>query len=416
MTKFFLFIFMMVLSKPLWATCTVGLQISDTIGAATLDYLQRAEKFAQEKNCDSFFLKINTPGGNLQSTRLIVESILASKRAYLCLIAPSGAHAGSAGAIIMQACHVNGGLAATNIGAATPITLGGEKMPEDLRKKMINDTTSWVVGLAQLRGRNVQFAKDIVVEAKSVSVEQAVKEKAVDILAQNEIDFLEQAKARGLAQNIFTNNIQLFEPDFRYRVLNLIADPELAYLMFMGSIALLYVEVTHPGAIAPGVIGGIGFVLSLVAFHKLEVAWAGILLILLGVIFGVAEIFVPSFGALGVGGIISLFVGSLFLFDNNMAGYSLSIPLIISVVGTLALIFLGVGYLASKTLNLKTQDNDSDLFEHMGIVKKVEENRKSGQLEVLGEIWAFSCDNEVNENDQVQIYSRDGLKLKVRKK
>ncbi|MEK2645774.1 NfeD family protein [Bdellovibrio sp. BCCA] len=403
------------------ANCTVGVTINEAISASTTDYLERAEKRAKEKKCDSIYVRMNTPGGSLQSTRLIVERILASPIPYLCLITPSGGHAGSAGAIILQACHVNGGVVATNIGAATPILGTGEKTPEDLRKKLVNDTVSWMEGVTRLRGRSLKFSKEIVTEARALSVEDAVKEKALDILAGNEIDFLQKAQGRIVLVDekkelaVKVGDLQEFTPDLRYKVLSFIADPEFAYLLFMGSLALLYVEITHPGMIAPGVIGGIGLLLSLVAFHKLDVAWGGLALILLGIAFLVLEIFLPSFGALGIGGLIAVFVGSLFLFDAQTTGYTLPLSLIISVVSVLGLFFLAVGYLAVKTIRHKSSDVDSDLTKVDGIVVTIEANGHRGQIQIMGETWKFVSEDSLKENDRVHVTARQGLTLNVKK-
>ncbi|MFS4461178.1 NfeD family protein [Bdellovibrio sp. HCB2-146] len=404
------------------ADCTMAVTVTGAISASTLDYLERAEKRALEKGCKSLYVRMNTPGGHLQSTRLIVERILASPIPYLCLITPSGGHAGSAGAIILQACHVNGGVTATNIGAATPILGTGEQISDDLRKKMINDTVSWLEGVTKLRGRSLEFSRDIITEAKALSSEESHKIKALDILASNEQDFL--TKAKGLSVllqdkkeqgQVVVGPLVEFEPDLRQKVLSFIADPEFAYLLFMGSIALLYVEITHPGLIAPGVIGGMGLVLSLVAFHKLDVAWGGLALIILGIVFLILEVFLPSFGVLGVGGLISVFVGSLFLFDRETSGYVLSLPLIISVVSVLALFFFGIGYLALKTIRHKSGDTDSDLLKYEGRVMKVNETGHAGQIQIMGEVWQFVSEDSLKEGDAVNVTARQGLTLNVKK-
>lgn len=211
------------------------------------------------------------------------------------------------------------------------------------------------------------------------------------------------------------HDLREFVPDLRYKVLSFIADPEFAYLLFMGSLALLYVEVTNPGLIAPGVIGGIGLVLSMVAFHKLDVAWGGLALILLGVAFLIAEMFIPSFGALGIGGLIAVFVGSVFLFDAQTTGYTLPISLIVSVVGVLGIFFLGLGYLAVKTIRLRTQDTDAQMQSRDGIVMTVEGNGHSGQVEIIGEIWKFVSEDSLAPGDRVHITGRQGLTLNVKK-
>lgn len=419
--KLLISVLILLLGLKVSAACTVAVTINEAISASTTDYLERAEKSALEKKCDSLFVRLNTPGGSLQSTRLIVERILASPIPYMCLITPSGGHAGSAGAIILQACHVSGGVPATNVGAATPILGSGEKMSEDLRKKMINDTVSWMDGVTKLRGRSQKFSHDIVTEATSLSSEDAQRQGAIDILAANETEFLKQAHGRKVKIGeqkeipVIVGSLQEFAPDLRYKVLSFIADPEFAYMLFMGSLALLYVEVTHPGLIAPGVIGGVGLVLSLVAFHKLDVAWGGLALILLGIGFLIAELFVPSFGALGVGGLISVFVGSLFLFDPQTTGYHLPLSVITPVVLILGLIFLGLGYLAFGTLKLKKRDLDHDLQEAEGMVVSIEADGHRGQIQIMGETWKFVSEDPLEITDRVQVNSRQGLTLLVKK-
>ncbi len=419
--KFLISVFILLLGVKTSAACTVAVTINEAISASTFDYLERAEKRALERKCDSIFVRVNTPGGSLQSTRYIVEKMLASSIPYLCLITPSGGHAGSAGAIILQACHVNGGLTATNIGAATPILGTGEKMPDDLRNKMINDTVSWLDGITQLRGRSQKFSKEIVTEAKALSSEDAQKIGAIDILANNEAEFLTKAQGRKvLVENkkeieVKVGDLQEFTPDLRYKVLGFVADPEFAYLLFMGSLGLLYVEITHPGMIAPGVVGGLGLILSMVAFHKLDVAWGGLALILLGIAFLVAELFLPSFGALGIGGLVAVFVGSLFLFDPA-TGNQLPLSLIIPAVLILGVFFLGIGYLALGTIRLKRNDWDHDLQKSEGRVVSISQNGHSGQIQITGEIWKFVSEDSLEVNDIVHVTTRQGLTLNVKKK
>jgi len=177
-------------------TCTLEIKIEGVIGPGTTDYIDRAINKAKKLECSSFLALINTPGGSLESTRIIVEKILNSDIPFLCLVAPQGGHAGSAGAIILQACHVNGALKATNLGAATPVAGSGQEIPKDLRNKLVNDTVSWLEGVTKLRGRNLEFSKKIVDEAKAVSSEEAYKLKAIDILSDDIKGFLEKDNGR----------------------------------------------------------------------------------------------------------------------------------------------------------------------------------------------------------------------------
>ncbi|MFN7454037.1 MAG: NfeD family protein [Pseudobdellovibrionaceae bacterium] len=404
------------------AKCTLAVELEGAITMASFDYLKRAETVASERGCGSLFVKINTPGGDLQSTRMIVEKILASPIPYLCLISPSGGHAGSAGAIIMMACHVSAGLPATNLGAATPILASGQQISEDLRKKMINDTKSWLEGVTKLRGRNLKFAEEIITEAKAVSADEAVKLGALDFVATNEEQFLELCQEREVLigdqqkQKVTVGAVQDFAPDLRKKVLGFVADPEMAYMIFMGSLALLYFEITHPGTIAPGVIGGIGLVLSMVALHKMDVQWGGLALIFLGIAFLIAELFVPSFGILGVGGIVSFVVGSLFLFDTAQTGYAIPLYMILGVASVIAAFFLGVGYLALSTIRKRKDGMDGDFKVSKAIVVSVENDGKSGQIEVLGETWRFESTDPLKLDEEVQVLERVGLTLKVKSK
>lgn len=399
--------------------CTLEIHIEGAIGPGTTDYIQRALLKAQKLECQSILALINTPGGGLESTRIIVEKILNSDIPFLCLVAPQGAHAGSAGAIILQACHVNGALRATNLGAATPISGSGQEMPEDLRKKIINDTISWLEGVTKLRGRNLDFSKRIVDEAKAVSSEEAFKINAIDILSDDIKGFLESAKGRKVLihqneETVVVGDIEPYNQDSRYHILQIFSDPQIAYLLFMGSLALLYFEFTHPGLIAPGVIGAIGLVLSMVSFHKMDVWWGGLALMVLGVGFLIAEIFVPSFGALGIGGIIAFVLGGIFLFDPSQTAYSLPLLTILPTALVFGGLMIGIGYLLLKNRKLRVQTGYEEMLGKVAKVKHLETSR-TGSAQVHGELWKFESQEDLNMNDQVVVTAVDGLTLKVKK-
>lgn len=399
--------------------CTLEIKIEGAIGPGTTDYIDRAVLKAQKLECKSILALINTPGGNLESTRMIVEKILNSDIPFLCLVAPQGAHAGSAGAIILQACHVNGALKATNLGAATPISGSGEEMPEDLRKKIINDTVSWLEGVTKLRGRNLEFSKRIVDEAKAVSSEEAYKIKAIDILSEDIKGFLEKANGRIVSinqkdQTVIVGEIESYKQDSRYHILQIFSDPQIAYLLFMGSLALLYFEFTHPGLIAPGVIGAIGLVLSMVSFHKMDVWWGGLALMSLGVGFLIAEIFVPSFGALGIGGIIAFVLGGIFLFDPSQTAYSLPLFTILPTALVFGGLMIGIGYLVLRNRKLKVQTGSEEMIGKVAKVKHLETAR-TGSVQVFGELWKFESSEDLNVNDQIVVIAVNGLTLKVKK-
>jgi membrane-bound serine protease (ClpP class) len=402
------------------AECTKEVQVTDIIGPATVDLLKRVEKRAAQENCASILLLVNTPGGSLQSTRQIVEMILNSPKPYLCLVAPSGGHAGSAGAIILQACHVNGALNGTNLGAATPVTMGGD-LPKDLRQKILNDTRSWLESLTRLRGRSDKFGQDIILEAKAVTAEDALKLKAIDFVGPTVADFLKFSEGRKVKmseakiETVRTGTLSVFELDTRHKVVSLLTDPEFAYMLLLGSLALLYFEITHPGTFVAGVLGALGLIIAMVALDKLDVEWGGLMLIFLGVGLLIAEMFVPAFGSLGVGGVVSFVLGSIFLFDPVKSfGYRLPLTLIAPVVLIFAGIFIGVSYLMLQTRAVKKKGGFEDLMGVQGKVVKLETD-STGMLELRGELWHFESRQPVALNDTVKVSGHQELILHVTK-
>lgn len=403
-------------------SCVLEMQISNAIGAASLDMVDRSVERAKSENCGAVLAMINTPGGSLQSTRYIVERILNSSIPFLCLVGPSGAHAGSAGAIILQACHIAGAMEATNIGAATPVTSTGQEMGEDMRNKIMNDTRSWVEGLAKLRGRNEQFARDIVEQAKAVSSDEALRLKAIDWVGTKKSDFLDFANQKEVklsedqvAKIAINDEIKLMPLDLRYKVLDLITNPQFAYLIFMGSLGLLYFELTHPGVIVPGVIGAVGLVISLMSMHLLDINMTGILLLVLGLCLMIAEAFVASFGALGIGGVVAFFLGSLFLYDPSFSGYSLPVMTILPTTLFVGLLMIGIAYLAFSTRKRKGQTTFEGLVGRTGTVSSLTKNNKSGQIDVFGEIWGFTSVDEFAVGDKAQVIGSKGFKLIIKK-
>ncbi len=402
--------------------CTLAVTLKETIGAATVDIFQRVSERAKELNCKSILIRINTPGGHLHSTRLITEHVIASPIPFLCLISPAGGHAGSAGAIILQACHVSGGLTATNVGAATPVMGGGQDIPDDLKNKILNDTVSWVQGMAALRGRSQEFSKKIITEGLAVTSEQAVKMKAMDFATTTEEEFL--TKSQGL--NVLTLDkkvmavevgpVQEFALDIRYKILQFVSEPEWAYLIFLGALLLLYAEFSNPGLFLPGVTGAILLVLALVSFNKLDANMGALALMVLGLAFWVAELFINSKGILGIAGTISFMLGSFLLFDREKTGLAIPLQLILTAGFVFGGLSAALTYMAAKSLNRPKHDFDEQMKSAKPEIIEVAEDGKSGMVKVVGEIWKFESIDFIKLTDEVDIIKRTNLKVILKKK
>lgn len=424
--RFFLTIcFFLVLPAQAKAICTVQTEMFHPVTAITLDIIKNSKKFAKQENCQSILLKINTPGGSLPVTREIVQEILSSPYPFLCLISPPGAQAASAGAIILQSCHVNGALKGTNMGAATPVSLGKDMEKEsDMRKKVLNDTISFVETLTSMRKRNKDFGKAIVKEAKSVTAEEAHRLKAIDFVGTREEDFLNFAQGRevkmkeGEKAKVQVGPLKIFPLNFRYSLLNFFADPQLLYLLFLGSILLIYFELTHPGMLLPGITGGIGLVLSLIGLNLMSVTWGALALIVFGLCLFAAEVFMPSFGVLGIGGGISFVLGSLYLFDPlKTGGYTLPLSFILPAAVFIGLIFFGLSFLAIKTFGMKKNKTGFDALQGKeGQVDKLSQHQSNqGWIFINGEIWRFHSVDKVKKGDTVKVLFVKGMTLKVQK-
>ena len=412
-------IFDQITTKDAFQKCTKQAVIESAIGPASLDILKYSIRLAKKDSCSSLLLLMNTPGGSLLSTRKMVEVILDSEIPILCLIYPSGAHAGSAGAIIMQACHVNGAVTATNIGAATPIMGSGKDISKDLRQKMINDTTSWLDSLTQLRKRNKQFGRDIVTQAKAVSGLKARQIGAIDFYGQSIEEFLAFAGRQKTqiknTQNtpVVVGELQSIPLGVRHQLIQFMTDPQMIYLLFIGSLLLLYFEITHPGTIVPGALGGIGLIISFIGMHKLNFVWGGLILILLGVIFMILEAFTAGFGILGSAGAVSFIVGSFFLFDPSKTGGAV-IP--VSTIILVSLLFIAItmclAYLAYTALRKKR-----NTYEWVGDTGEVVEIKGEGRglMEINGEIWKYRSKDQLKKGDTVKVLCYKKMAFEVAK-
>ncbi len=395
--------------------CFIQAPLEGAIGPASFDLIKRVHKKALKTNCSSIKLDINTPGGSLGETRKIVSLILKSKIPFLCLVGPNGGQAGSAGAIILQACHFTGAMPNTTIGAATPILNFGQNIGTDLKSKVLNDTITWVEGLAIKNGRNKEIARQFVSEAKVVSGDEAFSLGVVEAYVESHLEFLQVAGGKTVLvsgnekQSLRVGSKIEVKKDFRFFVLDLLTDPQWAYLLFLASMGLIYFEITHPGTFIPGIVGAMGLIASLISFQKLDAELAGVALLVLGFILFSLEVFISSFGMLGFGGVVALFLGSVFLFDPLTTGYSLPLPLIFGVVFSLSCILFGIVFLYWSSQRLIK--NKKEMIGEKAIIKK-RLTALRYQVEIKGELWRYESDLEYQEGDEVEIKSISGLTLK----
>lgn len=402
------------------------LDIDGAIGPATSEYLRQGFTEASDRGAAIIILRMDTPGGLDTAMREIVRAILASPIPVITYVSPSGARAASAGTYILYASHLAAMAPGTNLGAATPVTLGGggggeadQKAPQDAHMaKAVNDAVAYIRGLAALRGRNVAFAERAVREAASLPSQEALAQGVIEIVATDLKDLLAQAGGRIVSVNqqkvtLDTSavNIVAIAPDWRARFLATITDPNIAYILLLLGVYGLIFEFLSPGAVAPGVIGAISLLIGLFALGLLPVSYAGAGLLLVGIALMVVEVFIGSFGVLGIGGVVAFVVGSIFLFDNDVPGFSLSWPVIATAAAASAAFFLLAIGAAWRAHQRKTVTGDAALLGSAGHV--VAWNGGRGLIQMPGERWQARADAPLAPGQRVRVVARDDLTLVV---
>ncbi len=401
----------------------VLIPISGPIGPATSDFFVRELEAAQADGASLVVVTLDTPGGLDASMRDIVQAILASDVPVVTYVAPSGARAASAGTYILYASHVAAMAPATNLGAATPVQIGGESQAakgseSTLERKAVNDATAYLVSLAHLRGRNAEWAAEAVRNATSLPADEAVAAKVVDLVATDLPDLLRALDGRKVQLQtrevtLSTTGIVLHasEPDWRTDLLGLLTNPNVAYLLMLIGIYGLLLEGYHPGTVLPGVVGAISLLLALFAFQVLSVNYAGLALIALGVLLIVAESFVPSFGALGIGGIVSFVMGSVMLLDSGTPGFSIAWQLIGGMGLAGALVLLAIVSFAVRARRRPVVSGAEGLLRESA--EAVEAFEREGLVRAHGEIWRATSVAPVREGQRLRIVAVKGLRLEV---
>jgi membrane-bound serine protease (ClpP class) len=418
----------------------VLLEVDGSISPASSDFVARGLEKAQQANAQLAILRINTPGGLDGAMRKIVQAILASPIPVACFVAPSGARAASAGTYILYACHIAAMAPGTNLGAATPVQIGGggglprRPGPTDtgqgkddgatadggdaMHHKLVNDAAAFLRSLAQLRGRNVEWATETVETGASLSAREALKAGVIDLLADNLGDLLDKLDGYEVSMDgdtivLDTGDMQVsrIEPDWRTRLLSVIADPNITYILILIGIYGLIFEFYNPGMVLPGVVGAISLLLALFALQVLPVNYAGLALLMLGIAFMIAEAFAPSFGALGMGGLIAFVIGSIILIDTDMPGYGISLPLILTFTAISGLFFLGVIGLAIRARKRPVVSGQEELLHASGIA--LQDFTDTGRVRVHGESWLARTGVPLQRDQRVRVTRIEGLTLYV---
>ncbi len=395
------------------------IDIEGTISPVTVRLVSQAVERAQSEQAQALILELDTPGGLERSMRSIVQTILQSEVPVIVYVGPTGARAASAGVFITMAGHIAAMAPATNIGAAHPVSIGGGTMDKEMVKKVENDAAAFARTIATERGRNVEWAEKAVRSSVSATEREAVKLKVVDLVAANVEDLLAKVDGRTIktAKGMVTLHtkdapVKRIEVRFRDRFLALITDPNIAYILMMVGMLGLFFELSNPGVILPGVLGGISLILAFFAFQSLPINWAGLLLILFGLALLVAEIKIMSHGVLTIGGIIAMVLGSLMLYEAPEAGLRISWYVIIpTVASTAGLVVLAISF-GVRALYRRPTTGAAGMIGQTAVVKAPLE--PDGQVQVHGELWrAVAQDGPVAIGETVEITGVDGLTLKV---
>ena len=391
------------------------IKVSDAIGPGVAEFVKDGIETAEKEGAACLIIELDTPGGLAESMRRIIQSILGSKVPVVVFVSPSGARAASAGVMITMAADIAAMAPGTNIGAAHPVGAGGKDISGKMSEKVINDMVAHAKSVAEERGRNAKWVEEAIRESVSVTETEALKDNIIDLIAEDTADLIQQLNGREIKEKgvlkLDKSERVIVEPTLRTKILKTISDPNIAYILLMIGLAGLYFELSHPGAIFPGVIGGIALVLAFFALQTLPVNYAGILLIVLAIIFFIMEMKITSYGLLSVAGIISLLLGSLMMFKGTGPDLKLSWRVLLPTLILVSGFFVFVAGLVFRAQISKPKTGLKGLVGEIGIVKKA--LAPEGKVFVHGELWNARSDKTVEEDTKVRIVNVVNLMLEV---
>ena len=392
------------------------IEMEGPINPGTAMYVERGLKKGAEAGAVLVVLRIDTPGGLVTSMRTMVKAILNSPVPVVVYVGPRGAGAASAGVMVTVAGHVAAMAPGTNIGAASPVTAGGKDIQKTMAAKVTNDMASYGRGIAEDKGRNGEWVEKAIRESVSITSDEAVENNVVDFVAKDMDELLQMLDGREVTLpagkvTLETEGLKkiYYRPGFRDKVLKTISDPNIAYILMLIGLAGLYFEFSNPGAMIPGVLGAISLILAFYSFQTLPVNYAGLLLIALAVVFFILETQVPSYGVLSLGGLVSLTLGSLMLFDEVGVSLRVMLPTLLLVGG----FFFVVASLAFRSFRAKPRGGEDGLVGEEGVVE--ERIDPEGLVFVHGEYWKARAGERLEPGDRVQVEGVKGLLLQVKK-
>ena len=390
------------------------------INPVAAEFIASSIAEATKDQAEALVIKLDTPGGLDTSMRMIIKEINASEVPIVVYVAPPGGRAASAGVFITMAAHIAAMAPGTNIGAAHPVAMGGGEMDKEMKAKVENDAAAYIKSIAEKRGRNVKWAEEAVRKSVSVPEKEAVALKIVDLLAEDVPSLLKQIDGRevvtGSGKHVLrTKDAKVKEVSMgmRLKILNALSDPNIAYILMLLGIYGLIFELSNPGAILPGVVGAICLILAFYAFQTLPINYAGLLLLLLGLIMFIAEIKVPSYGLLTVGGIISMILGSLMLMRSDAPFFRISWAVIIPSVATTALFFVFVVGMALRAQRAKPLTGAEGLVGMTAVAQT--DLAPHGKVLLQGELWEAVSDEVIKQGENVVVKAVDGLRLVVKR-